>query len=99
MVGVGGWGAGRCFQRVFVWVNLFGQKLKHVRDDGHTVSVDLDLQCLDYMWKIALLTPSEEIASLAIGFLRDLHTCLAENLEVGGGDCPSFCIFILLFVL
>lgn len=74
----------RCFQRVFVWVNLFGHKLKHVRDDGHTVSVDLNLQCLDYMWKIALLTPSEEIASLAIGFLRDLHTCLAENLEVGG---------------
>eukprot|EP00271_Cylindrocystis_brebissonii_P017350 TRINITY_DN4491_c0_g1_i1.p1 TRINITY_DN4491_c0_g1~~TRINITY_DN4491_c0_g1_i1.p1 ORF type:complete len:2223 (-),score=458.73 TRINITY_DN4491_c0_g1_i1:345-6917(-) len=71
----------RCFQRLFLWVNLEKKKLKQPRSDVKTVTVDLDLDGLAYMWEVVLHSPVDDIANDCIHLLRDVHTCLAENLE------------------
>lgn len=72
--------AWRCFLKLFLWVNQTEDKLQRNRNDDVTVTQDLDLLGLPYLWQIALCSPVELIIDQSINLLRDIHTSLSDNL-------------------
>ncbi|GBG68280.1 hypothetical protein CBR_g2828 [Chara braunii] len=73
-------GGSSCFTRLFQWVNLNERKLKRRNHDDNSITHDLDLIGLSYVWKIILHSPVNDIVDLSINMLRDIHTCLADAL-------------------
>lgn len=73
--------AWRCFLRLFLLVNQSEKKLKRTRTEDMTVTHDLDLVGLPYLWQIALWSPYEVIVDQSINLLKDIHTSLSDNLQ------------------
>eukprot|EP00897_Mesotaenium_endlicherianum_P008194 jgi/Mesen1/7402/ME000388S06619 len=68
--------------------NILGQKLTKMdpklykpHSDDLNMTTDMDLEGLPFLWQIALQAESEDIVAESINLLKDVHTCLAENLQ------------------
>ena len=69
-----------CFKTFFENVNLNEHKMKKT---GNTYTVEkMELIGIEYLWKIVLEVPSEEIAMLAVKLLMQLsYTWLSQKLK------------------
>lgn len=91
-----------CFREFLKNVN---QNDHRIKETGSTYSVDkntytvekMELVGLDYLWRMVLEVPSEEIAMLAVKKLMELsYTCLSSKLKkVSVGNTSFSCLHIL----
>ena len=79
-----------CFKKFLEKVNTNDHRMK---ETGSTYTVDknaytiekMELVGLDYLWRVVLEVPSEEIAMLAVKKLMELsYTCLSPKLKKVG---------------